>query len=53
MGFHRPYRLRHLKPDPGVHTYPLVGWVLVTLTGAVAGGVLFFVGTVIWITVRF
>jgi len=53
MGFHRPYRFRHLKPDPGVHTHPFVGWVLIALTSFVAGVVLFCVGAVVWITIRF
>ena len=53
MGFHRPYRIRHLKSDPGVHTYPIVGWVLITLVGIVTGGFLFLVGAIFWISVRF
>ena len=49
MGFPRPYRMRHLKPDPGVHTYAIVGWVLVTLVAALLGAALFLVGAVFWI----
>lgn len=52
MGFYRPYKHRHLPRDPGPYTYAIVGWVLVTLMGAVMGVVFFVVGAVFYLTVR-
>lgn len=45
MGFNVPYAQRHLRRDPGVHTFKIVTWFLATLSvgvfAAVLGGILY------------
>ena len=46
MGFHRPYRLRHLPSGEDHHTFPAVGWLLSTLVGVI---VVLFIGVVVFL----